>query len=150
MSSNQPWSKIQERLMKWQANPSAWELRKILSDSEHFREIAIFAARRAKNRKPGVTWQDWWGFYLEKMPEKEAIQLLLDVWNKDVKAFLAKSSRQQANQIIEGLSEYLREFPETRIDLRLFGAEGKGSAGADGLRSPEAESGPREDGDPKE
>lgn len=121
MSANQPWSKVQERLLKWQAAPSAWELRRILSDSEHFREIAIFAARRAKGRPEGVSWQDWWGFYLEKMPEQEAIKLLLEVWNKDLKAFLAKTSRQRAEQLIGDIAEHSRKYGGIRVDLRFFG-----------------------------
>lgn len=129
MTQNQSSSQTQKRLLKWQESPSAWELRRILSDSEHFRVIAIFAFRRQKQKKlpEGLEWKDWWGFYLEKMPEVEAIRLLLAVWNKDLKAYLAKSSRQRAEQIIAGIAEHSQQFPGIKIDLGQFKEKGGGA-----------------------
>lgn len=106
---NESWAKTQSRLKKWQReNPTAWDLRRALSDSEHFSFIAKSAARRATNRPENVTWQDWWAFYLERLTEKQAVALLLEVWNKDVWAHLQHEIRSQAQDILSDMAERAR------------------------------------------
>lgn len=106
---NQAWDQTQKRLRKWQKNSgSAWELRRILSDSEFFKIIAMCAFKRVKVPPKHVGWQDWWGFYLERMVEREAMQLLLDSWNQDVWAHMNHQIRLTAHRIIEDVAEQSR------------------------------------------
>lgn len=113
---NEAWNQTQSKLRKWQKNGgSAWELRRILSDSEYFKVIALCAFKRVKAPPKHVGWQDWWGFYLERMGEREAMQLLLDVWNKDVWAHLNHQVRSSVHQILEDIAEQSRRAREFSI-----------------------------------
>lgn len=118
---NEPWATTQARLKKWQRDtPTAWNLRRALSDSEHFTFIAKSAARRAANRPDHVSWQDWWAFYLERMTEKQAISLLLDVWNKDVWAHMQHEIRAQTHDILADMAERSRLSRESACAMSLF------------------------------
>lgn len=120
---NEPWATTQARLKKWQREtPTAWNLRRALSDSEHFTFIAKSAARRAANRPEHVSWQDWWAFYLERMTEKQAITLLLEVWNKDVWAHMQHEIRAQTHDILADMAERSRVSQELRAPLSLLGS----------------------------
>ena len=122
---NEPWNTTQAKLKKWQDNPSPWELRRILSESDHFKVIASNALRRAKaNPKKygavadGVTWLDWWGHYLEKLSERDAVGLLLDVWNKDVWNHRNALTKAQAHEIIGDILRSARSpAPQDPADL---------------------------------
>lgn len=103
---NEVWAATQSRLKKWQKESStAWNLRRILSDSEYFNFIGQCAADRANNRPDHVSWQDWWAFYLERLTEKEAVTLLLEVWNKDVWAHLQLQIKKQTSDFLTQMSE---------------------------------------------
>lgn len=113
------WDKTQARLKKWQTEGcSAWELRRVLSESEHLKVIATGAMARSKEAKAGrkIAWNDWWGFYLEKTPEKEAVQMLLDAWNKDVWGGMSRMVSKRAHEIMFEIAEQSRvsfEFSST-------------------------------------
>lgn len=94
------WETTQSKLRKWLQSKSAWELRKILSESSFFRIIAMCAALRAPNKPSQVQWQDWWAFYLEQIPERQAIDLLLDVWNVDIWEHLQQESLATTKEIL--------------------------------------------------
>lgn len=138
---NQPWNLTQSRLRKWQReSSSAWELRRILAESEHFRVIAAGAAKRSKNRPDQVSWVDWWAFYLDKLPEREAIHLLLDAWNKDVWAHVQQQTRLRAHQILSQIAEQSQLADEFSAALEV--------AISESLLSSSTPSGPASDAPP--
>lgn len=154
---NQAWNQTQTRLRKWQKDSgSAWELRRILSESEFFKVVAMCAFKRLKAPPKHVSWQDWWGFYLERMPEREAMQLLLDAWNKDVWAHMNHQIRTSASRMIEEVAEQSRLAREFAIALEgIVGAaltapvpppsgsaQGQGQGGHPAAPSPDV--GPRD------
>ena len=115
---NEPWNQTQTRLRKWQKeSTSGWELRRILSDSEYFKVIAMCAHKRVKSPPKHVGWQDWWAFYLERMPERDAMQVLLDVWNKDVWTHINHQVRSSAHQMLEDIAEQSRLAHEFSVAL---------------------------------
>ena len=118
---NDSWNTTQARLKKWQNTPSPWELRRILSESDHFKIIAANAFRRAQanQKKYGtfskdVSWRDWWGFYLERVPDRDAVLLLLDVWNKDVWSHRNALVKAQAHEMINDITKLSRIAYERR------------------------------------
>lgn len=138
---NEPWATTQARLKKWQReNPTAWNLRRALSDSEHFTFIAKSAARRAANRPEHVSWQDWWAFYLERMTEKQAITLLLEVWNKDVWGHMQHEIRAQTHDILAEMAERSRASRERPLPLSLLGSPALALLGHQGSAAPAGES----------
>jgi hypothetical protein len=98
---NESWADTMKRLREWQNLPpsqaTAWELRRILLDSTHIRLIGFCAAKRAKIRLEGESWQQWWERELPRLSEQEAMRVLLDVWNKDVWAHLQQLGIQDAS-----------------------------------------------------
>lgn len=115
---NEAWNLTQSRLRKWQReSTTGWELRRILSDSEYFKVIAMCAYKRIKTPPKHVNWQDWWSFYLERLPEREGIQLLLDVWNKDVWAHINHQARSSAHQMLADIAEQSRLAHEFSLAL---------------------------------
>jgi hypothetical protein len=115
---NEAWNKTQSRLRKWQkSSATGWELRRILADSEYFKVIAMCAHKRAKNPPKQVSWQDWWAFHLERLAEREAIQLLLDVWNKDIWMHINHQARAEANQNLADIAEQSRLAHEFSLAL---------------------------------
>lgn len=95
------WETTQSKLRKWQHHSkSGWDLRKILSESFYFRTIAMCAALRAPNRSSQTPWQDWWAFHLEQLPERTAIDLLLDVWNVDIWEHIHQEALSCAHEIL--------------------------------------------------
>ena len=122
---NESWNLTQKRLRKWQRESSTgWELRRILSDSEFFKVIAMCAHKRAKNAPKNLTWQDWWAFHFERIAEREAMQLLLDVWNKDVWAHIHHQARSNAQQMLTDIAEQARLAQEFAVALdRIISTE---------------------------
>ena len=115
---NDAWNQTQAKLKKWQrVNPTGWELRRILSDSQYFKIIALCAYLRTKNPPKHIAWQDWWAFYLERLSEKEAIKLLLDVWNKDVWAHLNYQAKISAQTMLYDIAEQTRLSQEISLAL---------------------------------
>lgn len=134
---NEAWSQTQSRLRKWQReSTSGWEVRRILSDSEYFKVIAMCAFKRVKNPPKHVNWQDWWAFYLERMVEREAIQILLDVWNKDVWAHINHQVRSSAHQMLEDIAEQSRLTQEFSLALDSIVSN---SGSSDPANSPKVE-----------
>lgn len=84
------WNETQNKLKVWSKTPkpSGWELKQILSESVYHTVILQSTLRLAKKKyktiESDVNIKDFWGFYLEKFPEKDAISILLDVWNTEV------------------------------------------------------------------
>lgn len=106
---NEAWNKTQKRLRKWQReSQTGWELRRILSHSEYFKVVAICAHKRAQPPHKQVGWRDWWSFHLELLPERDAIQLLLDAWNNDVLAHMNHQTRGDALQLLDAMAEQSR------------------------------------------
>jgi hypothetical protein len=121
---NEAWNKTQTRLRKWQRESSTgWELRRILSDSEYFKVIAICAHKRSKNPPAEVNWQDWWAFHLERLGEREAIQLLLDAWNKDVLAHMNHDARADTQHMLNDIAEQSRLAHAFSLALDIIVAE---------------------------
>ena len=124
---NNAWNQTQARLRKWQRETtSGWELRRILADSEYFKVIAMCAHKRAKNPPKHVAWQDWWAFYLERLPEREAVQLLLDVWNKDIWAHINHQARTSAQSMLNEIAEQTRLSQEFSLALNRIISENAG------------------------
>lgn len=95
------WVLTQSRLRAWQkSSGSGWELRRILSQSEYFPILARGAHARAKSE---ASWQDWWAFVLQELPERAACQLLLDAWNKDVWSHINQGALREAWGIVESM-----------------------------------------------
>lgn len=115
------WNTTQSRLRKWQKEPaSAWELRRILGESDYFKVIAGSAYRRQPAPQLRVGWQDWWAFHLERMPEKAAIGLLLDVWNKDVWAHMSRMAANAAHEALAQIVEHNRLAHEFSAAFELI------------------------------
>lgn len=115
------WNTTQSRLRKWQKEPaSAWELRRILGESDYFKVIAGSAYRRQPAPQARVGWQDWWAFHLERLPEKAAIALLLDVWNKDVWAHMSRVAANAAHDALAQIVEHNRLAHEFSAALELI------------------------------
>lgn len=128
---NEAWKQTQTRLRKWQRESStAWELRRILSDSEYFKVIAICAHKRLKSPPKHVGWQDWWGFHLERLGEREAIHLLLDAWNKDVLAHMNHQTRTHVHHLLEDMAEQSRLAHAFSVALDKIVAEASETAPA--------------------
>lgn len=112
---NQSWAHTMDRLRRWQSQPpsqaTVWELRRILLDSIHIRLIGFCAAKRALGRLDGESWQQWWERDLPRLPEQDAMKILLDVWNKDVWAHLQWLGAQNAAQTIARVQAYPNAAP---------------------------------------
>jgi len=99
-----------QRLRRWQSQPpsqaTVWELRRILLDSTHIRLIGFCSAKRALGRLDGESWQQWWERDLPRLPEAEAMKILLDVWNKDVWSHLQLIGAQNAAHTLARINAY--------------------------------------------
>ena len=97
-----------QKLFLWlegaKISKTAWELRRIFSQSSHLDLLAQYAMKKDKKCRPGMTWNEWWGYRLEKIPEVEAVNLLFTTWQNEVRSHLMAESKKMA---FENLSEIL-------------------------------------------
>lgn len=140
---NDPWNTTQSRLRKWQKESSTgWELRRVLADSEYFKVIAMCAYKRVVDPPKHVGWQDWWSFYLERLPERQGIQLLLDVWNRDVLSHVNHLSRNEAHDLLVDIGEQSRLSQDFSVALdHIVARETRDSSERSGSGSGEADGG---------
>jgi len=107
------WDITTKKLNDWKKSPSqsGWQLRKIFSSSQYFNLIARRSLEKSSLSKEDVTWQEFWGFYLEKLPEEVGINLLLHIWKNDVLDYIKLVSKMRSKALLTHI-KYNRMLPK--------------------------------------
>lgn len=134
------WNTTQSRLRAWQKEPaSAWELRRILRESDYFKFIASSASRRRPAPQGRMGGQDWWSLHLDQVPERAAIALLLEVWNKDVWAHMNRLAANAAHEALADIVEHSRLANQFSAAFEMIISDASKDAAMDGdAQSPDA------------
>lgn len=122
------WATTQQKLKVWAktSKPTAWELRKVLSASSFYTIILQSALKLAKQKYKNipshVNIKDFWGFYLEKIQEKDAITLLLDTWNVEIWRHINVTAKYEMKDIMKTIIEranFEYDFNYNKFDVNF-------------------------------
>lgn len=92
---------------------SAWELRKILSQSMYIKNIKDFVANLAPNSNGYKNSEEYWIYGLENLAEESVIDILLTVVSRELKITVKRLSMVRTQRYTSGIENvFQRHFEE--------------------------------------